>query len=178
MRNVFLFLYYAFARHLPMHPMPGWQLGYSLRGKLASCLFKSCGKKVQIKTGAYFGDGGELVVGDRSQIGQNSRIDHQVTIGCDVLMGPDVVIMTNGHAYENPDIPINQQGAIKRKPVVIGNDVWIGTRVVILPGITIGDGAVIAAGAIVTKSIPPFAVVAGVPAQVVKWRGAKPDKAE
>jgi maltose O-acetyltransferase len=85
-------------------------------------------------------------------------------------MGPDVVIMTNGHAYENPNIPINQQGATLRKPVVIGNDVWIGTRVVIMPGVTIGNGAVIGAGAIVTKSIPPFAVAAGVPAKVVKWR--------
>ncbi len=80
------------------------------------------------------------------------------------------MIMTNSHAYNDPHRPINQQGATIRKPVVIGNDVWIGTRVVILPGVTIGDGAVIGAGAIVTKSIPSYAVVAGVPAKIVKWR--------
>ena len=52
----------------------------------------------------------------------------------------------------------------------IGNDVWIGERAMILNGVTIGDGAVIGAGAVVTKDIPPYAVAAGVPARVVKYR--------
>ncbi len=54
--------------------------------------------------------------------------------------------------------------------VVIGNDVWIGANVVILPSVTIGNGAVIAAGAVVTKSVPDYAVVAGVPAKVMRYR--------
>lgn len=54
--------------------------------------------------------------------------------------------------------------------VVIGNDVWIATNTVILSGVTIGDGAVIAAGAIVTKDVPPYAVVGGVPARILKYR--------
>lgn len=56
------------------------------------------------------------------------------------------------------------------KRVVVGNDVWIGERVIIMGGITIGDGAVIGAGAIVTKDVPPYAVVAGVPAKVIRYR--------
>lgn len=54
--------------------------------------------------------------------------------------------------------------------VVIGNDVWIGARATILEGVTIGDGAIVAAGAIVTKDVPPYAIVGGVPAKVIKYR--------
>lgn len=56
------------------------------------------------------------------------------------------------------------------EPVTIGNDVWTGHNVNILPGVTVGDGVVIGAGSIVTKNVPPFAVVAGVPAKVIRYR--------
>jgi hypothetical protein len=55
-------------------------------------------------------------------------------------------------------------------PTVIGNDVWIGQDVSILRGLTIGDGAVIAASAVVTKDVPPFAIVGGNPARFIRWR--------
>lgn len=56
------------------------------------------------------------------------------------------------------------------RPVVIGNDVWIGANVVILPGTRIADGAILAAGAVITKDVPPYAVVGGVPARIIKYR--------
>ena len=56
------------------------------------------------------------------------------------------------------------------KVVTIGNDVWVGKRVMVMGGVSIGDGAVIAAGAVVTKDVPPYAVVGGVPARVIKYR--------
>lgn len=55
-------------------------------------------------------------------------------------------------------------------PIKIGNDVWIGANAVILPGVSIGDGAIIAAGAVVTKAVPPYAIVGGVPAKIIKYR--------
>lgn len=58
----------------------------------------------------------------------------------------------------------------KTKQTVIGNDVWIGHRAIILQGVTIGNGAVIGAGAVVTKDIPPYAIVVGVPAKIVRYR--------
>lgn len=56
------------------------------------------------------------------------------------------------------------------KPVTVGNDVWIASHVLIMGGLTIGDGAIIASGAIVTKDVPPYAIVGGVPAKIIKYR--------
>jgi acetyltransferase-like isoleucine patch superfamily enzyme len=58
----------------------------------------------------------------------------------------------------------------KRGPTIIGNDVWIGERAIIFYGVHVGDGAVIAAGAIVTKDVPPYAIVGGVPAKIIDFR--------
>lgn len=62
--------------------------------------------------------------------------------------------------------------ARKRERVVIGHDVWIGHGAIILPGVKIGHGAVVAAGAVVTRDVEPYAIVAGVPAQFLRWRFA------
>lgn len=57
-----------------------------------------------------------------------------------------------------------------RRTIIIGNDVWVASNTIILPGVTIGNGAIIAAGAVVTKDVPAYAIVGGVPAKVIKYR--------
>ena len=127
-----------------------------------------CGKNVNIEKNAYFTPG--LTLGDNSGVGINCEVYGPVTIGKDVMMGPDVVIYTSGHKYDRTDIPMMEQGGTEPEPVTIGNDVWIGRRAMIMPGVTIGDGCVIAAGAVVTKDVPPYCVVGGVPAKIIKKR--------
>ena len=172
-RLLALVVYYGFAQFLPTQPVPGWRFASWLRRVLANRIFYSCGQGVVIKSRAYFGTGAFLVIGDRSQLGVNCKVESDLVMGSDVVMGPDVVIMSSAHAFERTDIPINQQGNLPRKPVVIGNDVWIGTRVIILPGVNIGDQAVIGAGAVVTKNVPPRAIVVGNPARIVRYRGER-----
>lgn len=172
-KNICLILYYAIATHLPTQPVPGWQIGYAFRRLLIKHIAESCGDGVIVKTNCYFGRANKLRVGHRSQLGMNARIHPEVTIGDDLVMGPDVVILTVVHGFERLDVPINLQDYPSNRPVVIGNDVWIGTRVIILPGVTIGDQAVVGAGSVVTKDVPPRAIVAGNPAKVIRMRGER-----
>lgn len=69
-----------------------------------------------------------------------------------------------------PDRPPPDRAATHTRPITIGNDVWIGHGAFVMPGVTVGDGAVIGAGAIVTKDVPAYAMVAGVPATIKKVR--------
>ena len=103
----------------------------------------------------------------------SAKIRGPLHIGSDVMMGPDVIILTSTHEISRTDIPMREQGGGTGKEdrtVVIGDDVWIGTRVIILPGVKIGSGAVIAAGAVVSRNVPDFAIVGGIPARVIKMR--------
>ena len=113
--------------------------------------------------------GGGICIGSGSGLGVNCSVHGPLRIGDNVMMGPDVTILTQTHNIERTDIPMGQQG-MRVAEVVIGNDVWIGMRVVLMPGVKVGNGAVIGAGAVVTKDVPDFAVVGGVPAKIIKYR--------
>lgn len=92
----------------------------------------------------------------------------------------DVVIISNDHIKDaisthpflfKPSFGIIKEDPRKSHPIEIGNDVWIGYHATILPGVSkIGDGAIIAACSVVNKDVPPYAVVAGIPAKIIKYR--------
>ncbi len=111
--------------------------------------------------------GNDTGFGDYNFIGVRGPVE----IGNNVLFGPRVSIHAENHNFEDPDVIIRKQGA-SRKGVKIEDDCWIGSGVTIVDGVVIGRGAVVAAGAVVTKDVPPFSVVAGVPAKVIKLRGS------
>ena len=92
-----------------------------------------------------------------------------IKIGNNVRIAPNVMIISANHVFDNPDIPICQQG-MDVKPITIEDDVWVAGRVNIMAGVTIGKGSVIGAGSVVTKDVPPYSVAVGVPAKVIKSR--------
>jgi acetyltransferase-like isoleucine patch superfamily enzyme len=90
-----------------------------------------------------------------------------VTIGDHVYLSPAVHIYSSNHVFDDPRICFIDQG-VTTKGVTIEDECWIGAMVVILDGVTIGRHSVVAAGSVVTKDVPPYSMVAGVPAQIVR----------
>lgn len=163
-------LYYGFARHLPASYKPyAWGAKWARR-QCAARLLDHCGKAVNVEHGAEFGAGRGIRLGDRSGLGVNCKVG-ECEIGNDVMMGPDVVFIGGNHEFDRTDVPMMDQGRRSSRPISIGDDVWIGTRVIVLPGVQVGAGAILAAGAVVTKDVPPRAIVGGNPARVVRFRG-------
>lgn len=105
----------------------------------------TAGKNVFLNTGCTFQDRGGITIGDGTQIGQN------------------VVLCTLNHGIAPEERHITYP-----LPIVLGKNVWIGAHATVVPGVTVGDNAIIAAGAVVTKDVPANAIVAGVPAKVIR----------
>ncbi|MBC1358051.1 acyltransferase [Listeria booriae] len=140
-----------------------------LKNQMARVFFGSCAKTSNLRPRLKLRHPKNIHLGDRSSIGDHARIiaAAPVHIGDDVLIAPEVVILTETHCINGRE-KILDSGTTK-KPVWIGNDVWIGTRVTILAGAEIPDGCVVAAGAVVpAKKYPPYSVIGGVPARVIK----------
>lgn len=172
-RLICICLYYLIARHLPGSEMPYSFGSRAVRAALCRGIFRKMGKKVNIEHGVFFGSGKDIEIGDYSGLGLNSRVMGPLKIGDNVMMGPEVMIFSRNHNIDRTDIPMIKQGDTPEMPVTIGDDVWIGARAIILPGVTVGRGAVVGAGAVVTKDVPEYAVVGGVPAKVIKYRQSK-----
>ena len=110
---------------------------------------------------------GDVVIGDYTRIGIHNTIIGPVCIGNHVNLAQGITVSALNHNFKDKAKRIDEQG-ITTKPVIIGDDVWIGANAVILPGVTIGKHCVVAAGAIVTKDVPDYSLVAGVPAKLIK----------
>lgn len=123
-------------------------------------------------TNLYGGEAGVgLKVGDNSSIGPYCYIgcSGYIEIGNNVMMSPRVSIYSENHNFSNTEQPMIEQG-VTRSFVKIEDDCWLAANSLILAGVTVGKGAIVAAGSVVTKDVPPYAIVAGNPAKVVKFR--------
>lgn len=167
----------------------GIQYIYNLFNPAISLFARSEDSKVSRKAKIYrFAKLDHAYIGDYTYIGPGAQIVY-ASIGkfCSIAgnskigmpMHPIHFLSTSPIFYS----PKNATGSrwIKKniffnefERCTIGNDVWVGANVIVMGGVTIGDGAVVAAGAVVTKDVPPYAIVGGVPAKFIKYRFEEP----
>lgn len=145
------------------HPF-GKLLGRNFRNWCTKGIAKEVGKNINVEKGASIQPG--VILKDGANVGVDCLIGQNATIGKNVIMAPECQIYTRNKKYIKEEKRFG--GYDKVKPVIIGDNCWLGTRVLIMPGVEIGEGCVIAAGAVVSKSMPPYSVVAGNPARAVK----------
>ena len=133
---------------------------------------KRYGKRVHIDFPCRFRGKKAISLGDDVSIAAFVHIwgHGGVTIGNRVMIGTHTSITSLTHDLNSEDMYFTPN---IEKPVTIRDDVWIGSNAVIMPGVTVGKGAVVGAGSVVTNNVPPYAVVAGVPAKLLHYRNVK-----
>lgn len=147
----------------------GWMPFYTIRKLIYLAAGIKIGSGSHIHMGAQFFYPANVEIGKDTIVGQGIFLDgrEKLKIGDHVDIASEVMIYNSEHDINSEDF--NAVSA----PVEIGNYVFIGPRVIILPGVKIGEGAVVAAGAVVTKDIPEFTIVGGVPAKEIGERQLK-----
>jgi len=122
----------------------------------------------------------KLIIGHHVRISHWSHIacTNSVTIGDHVLIGSKVVVTDHNHGVfrlngTSPIIPPARRPLETDRPVCIGSNVWLGDGVVVCPGVTMGEGSIAGANAVVTTDVPPFTLVAGVPARPIRYYNAE-----
>lgn len=135
--------------------------------------FGSKGTNVRISVNNEFHNTQKIVLGDNIYIGTNC-VFHAIggiEIGSGSILANYIEIITFNHNYDGIDLQsLPYDKKYIKEQVIIEENVWVGSHSLILPGITIGEGAVIGMGSVVTKDVPPFAVVGGNPAKIIKYR--------
>jgi acetyltransferase-like isoleucine patch superfamily enzyme len=182
-------------RHGMLTPKYAWLVARLARRKLFAPRLKldglafigprvvlQIGRNAQIKLGrwSWIGHGtkircheGTVEIGAKTVMGQECTISafQHVSIGRECVIADRVMLIDFDHGMVEVERPVRLQGIYKRD-VQVGNNVWIGYGACILRGVTVGDNAVVGTGAVVTKDVPANAVVAGVPARVIRMREA------
>jgi acetyltransferase-like isoleucine patch superfamily enzyme len=141
-------------------------------------LFKLCypwvrtGKNVHCQFSAFFGSPHkDITIGNNVGIGPGCYFICDTIIGNKVFIAASVAFLnSDDHNYNIPGKAIWDSGRGDKYKIIVEDDVWIGHGAIILSPVKIGHGAIVAAGSVVTKDVPPYAIVGGNPARLIKWR--------
>ena len=140
------------------------------------------GKRGTLRFGrfSWIGDGtkircheGRVEIGDKTVMGQECTISayQHVRIGQQCVIADRAMFIDFDHGVVEVERPIRQQGIYKRD-VIVGSNVWIGYGACVLRGVSVGDNAIVGTNSVVTKDVPANAVVAGIPARIIRMREA------
>ena len=140
--------------------------------------FGKCGKNVRISTNCKFSGIENIYAGNNIVLGTETMImttRAKVMFGDYVFFAPKVTVITGDHRFDKLGKYMLEVGDSDKRieddqDVIFEGDNWIGTGVIVLKGVTIGRGSIVAAGSVVTKSVPPYSIVAGIPAKIIKKR--------
>jgi acetyltransferase-like isoleucine patch superfamily enzyme len=165
----------------PDIPYTHWRLHFkSTMSALCQRKFKYFGEGAEFRADAYAICCSKISLGKRVIIRPGSMLFADpreggagITIEDDVMLGSGVHIYVHNHRFDDPNIPIIDQGYFSSSPVVLKKGGWVGAKAIILPGVIIGENAVIGAGSIVTKSIPERVLAVGNPAMIIREIGEK-----
>ncbi len=148
-----------------------YSLGNNLRKIILKKILQYFGERSTISDNVKIISPNKIYIDKKVGIANKVILDGRgsIKIGKYSIIGFESILLTSTHNYASNNIPIVKQGMF-HAPIEICEDVWVGTRVTILPGIRIGKGAIIGANALVTKDVPPRAIVGGVPARIIKYR--------
>jgi acetyltransferase-like isoleucine patch superfamily enzyme len=136
----------------------------------------ACGRNVSFTPDCVFNSPETIFIGNDVYIGYGayfSAVNAHIRIEDKVMFGPQVALICGNH---NTSVIGEYMFDVKVKkgeddrPIIVEKDVWIGFRAIILKGVTVHRGSIVAAGSIVTKDVPPYAIVCGVPAKVIRFR--------
>jgi acetyltransferase-like isoleucine patch superfamily enzyme len=110
---------------------------------------------------------GDIHIGENAHLGLSNTLIGPVSIGNNTILAQNIVLSGLNHGYADPNIPIKDQKETTA-PIVVEEDCWIGANSVVVAGVTIGKHSIVAGGSVVTKNVPPYTIVGGNPAIVLK----------
>ncbi|MBS12953.1 MAG: acetyltransferase [Gemmatimonadetes bacterium] len=130
----------------------------------------SIGSDVHFYRGSYLSPCGEYIeIGSNTHFAPYCCLYGPLKVGNNCAVAAHSVFASVGHGYARTDIPMVDQKVLK-KEIVLEGDVWVGANAVITQGVTVGHSSIVGAGAVVTRDVPPYSVVGGVPAKVIRDR--------
>lgn len=167
----------------PDIPWTHWRLHFPAKmRRLCEKKFASFGAGAEFRPGAYAVCCSKISLGRRVVIRPGSMLFADpraggagIVIEDDVMLGSGVHIYVHNHRFDDPALPIIDQGHYGSEPVILRRGCWVGAGSMVLPGITIGENAVVGAGSVVAKDVPPRVVAVGNPVRIIRSLGQESD---